>query len=78
MKLDRFINRPVLSTVISVLIVILGIIGLATLPVTQYPDIAPPTVQVRATYTGANSTPFIWSSNGAMTEFNTAVEFAPV
>ena len=49
MKLDRFINRPVLSTVISVLIVILGIIGLATLPVTQYPDIAPPTVQVRAT-----------------------------
>ena len=46
MKLDRFINRPVLSTVISVLIVILGIIGLATLPVTQYPDIAPPTVQV--------------------------------
>ena len=51
MKLDRFINRPVLSTVISVLIVILGIIGLATLPVTQYPDIAPPTVQVRATYT---------------------------
>lgn len=56
MKLDRFINRPVLSTVISVLIVILGIIGLATLPVTQYPDIAPPTVQVRATYTGANST----------------------
>ena len=56
MKLDRFINRPVLSTVISVLIVILGIIGLATLPVTQYPDIAPPTVSVRATYTGANST----------------------
>ena len=40
MKLDRFINRPVLSTVISVLIVILGVIGLATLPVTQYPDIA--------------------------------------
>ena len=56
MKLDRFINRPVLSTVISVLIVILGVIGLATLPITQYPDIAPPTVSVRATYTGANST----------------------
>ena len=56
MKLDRFINRPVLSTVISVLIVILGIIGLATLPITQYPDIAPPTVMVRATYIGANST----------------------
>lgn len=56
MKLDRFINRPVLSTVISILIVILGIIGLATLPITQYPDIAPPTVSVRATYTGANAT----------------------
>ena len=55
MKLDKFINRPVLSTVISILIVILGVIGLATLPVTQYPDIAPPTVSVRAIYTGANA-----------------------
>ena len=55
MKLDRFINRPVLSTVISILIVILGLIGLATLPITQYPDIAPPRVSVRATYQGANA-----------------------
>ncbi len=55
MKLDRFINRPVLSTVISILIVILGLIGLVTLPITQYPDIAPPTVSVRATYQGANA-----------------------
>ena len=55
MKLDRFINRPVLSTVISILIVILGLIGLATLPITQYPDIAPPSVSVRATYQGANA-----------------------
>ena len=55
MKLDRFINRPVLSTVISILIVILGLIGLATLPITQYPDIAPPTVSVLATYQGANA-----------------------
>ncbi len=55
MKLDRFINRPVLSTVISILIVILGVIGLATLPITQYPDIAPPTISVSATYTGANA-----------------------
>ncbi len=55
MRLDKFINRPVLSTVISILLVILGIIGLATLPVTQYPDIAPPTVSVRATYTGASA-----------------------
>ena len=55
MKLDNFINRPVLSMVISILIVILGAIGLATLPITQYPDIAPPTVSVRATYTGASA-----------------------
>ena len=57
MKLDRFINRPVLSTVISILIVILGLIGLATLPITQYPDIAPPTVSVRATYHAVGDTP---------------------
>ncbi|WP_455664827.1 efflux RND transporter permease subunit [Phocaeicola sp.] len=55
MKLDRFINRPVLSTVISIVIVILGVLGLFSLPITQYPDIAPPTVSVRATYTGANA-----------------------
>ena len=55
MKLDNFINRPVLSTVISVFIVILGIVGLLWLPVTQYPDIAPPTIQVSATYMGANA-----------------------
>lgn len=55
MKLDRFINRPVLSTVISIIIVILGVIGMASLPITQYPDIAPPTVSVSATYTGANA-----------------------
>ena len=42
MKLDRFINRPVLSTVISIVVVILGILGLVSLPVSQYPDIAPP------------------------------------
>ena len=55
MKLDRFITRPVLSTVISILIVILGVIGLFTLPISQYPDIAPPTVSVKATYTGASA-----------------------
>ena len=53
--IKHFINRPVLSTVISVIIVILGILGLVTLPVTQYPDIAPPTVSVSANYTGANA-----------------------
>ncbi|MBD5234578.1 MAG: MMPL family transporter [Bacteroidales bacterium] len=55
MKLDTFINRPVLSTVISIFIVLLGLIGLASLPVTQYPDIAPPTISVTTTYTGANA-----------------------
>ena len=55
MKLDRFINRPVLSTVISIVIVILGVLGLLSLPISQYPDIAPPTVRVNATYQGANA-----------------------
>ena len=55
MKLDKFINRPVLSTVISVVVVILGILGLVSLPVSQYPDIAPPTIRVSTTYTGANA-----------------------
>lgn len=55
MKLDTFINRPVLSTVISIFIVLLGFIGLTSLPVTQYPDIAPPTIEVSTTYTGANA-----------------------
>ncbi|MEC5157563.1 efflux RND transporter permease subunit [Chryseobacterium sp. MP_3.2] len=53
--IKKFINRPVLSTVISILIVIMGILGLISLPVTQYPDIAPPTVRISANYTGANA-----------------------
>lgn len=53
--LRRFIERPVLSTVISILIVILGILGLTSLPVSQYPDIAPPSVVVSASYQGANA-----------------------
>lgn len=55
MNLSRFIERPVLSTVISILIVILGVIGLTSLPITQFPDIAPPTISVRTSYTGANA-----------------------
>ncbi len=55
MKLDTFINRPVLSTVISIFIVLLGIIGLTSLPITQFPDIAPPTISVTTTYSGANA-----------------------
>ena len=53
--LKQFIDRPVLSTVVSIIILILGILGLTTLPVTQYPDIAPPTVRVMANYPGANA-----------------------
>ncbi|WP_343606093.1 efflux RND transporter permease subunit [Fluviicola sp.] len=51
----KFIEKPVLSTVISILIVILGVLGLVAIPVSQYPDIAPPTVQVSASYQGANA-----------------------
>lgn len=51
----KFIERPVLSTVISIIILILGILGIITLPISQYPEIAPPTVQVTASYQGANA-----------------------
>ena len=53
--LKIFIERPVLSTVISVIIVLLGVLGLLSLPIAQYPDISPPTVQVSASYAGANA-----------------------
>lgn len=53
--LQKFIERPVLSTVISILLLLLGIVSLTTLPITQFPDIAPPTVQVTAAYPGANA-----------------------
>ena len=53
--LKTFIERPVLSTVISIIIVILGILGLTALPITQYPDIAPPTISVNASYPGASA-----------------------
>jgi len=55
MTFTNFIKRPVLSTVISIVIVILGIIGLVSLPIEQYPNIAPPTVIVYTTYTGADA-----------------------
>ena len=55
MTLKHFIERPVLASVISIVIVIAGLIGLATLPVEQYPDIAPPTVMVRASYPAASA-----------------------
>ena len=55
MKLKLFIDRPILSCVISVLILMVGLIGLTNLAMEQYPDIAPPTVMVSTTYTGANA-----------------------
>ncbi|MGM9842758.1 MAG: efflux RND transporter permease subunit [Muribaculaceae bacterium] len=55
MTVKTFIDRPILSCVISVVIVLLGILGLSQLPLEQFPDIAPPTVKVSATYTGANA-----------------------
>jgi len=55
MKLKLFIDRPILACSISFLIMILGIIGLVNLPMEQYPDIAPPTIQVSATYPGASA-----------------------
>ncbi len=53
--LKRFIERPVLSTVVSIIITLLGLLSLYTLPITLFPDIAPPTVQVTASYPGANA-----------------------
>lgn len=55
MNIRTFIERPILSAVISIAIVVVGLIGLFTLPVEQYPDIAPPTIQVSTTYFGASA-----------------------
>ena len=74
MKLDRFINRPVLSTVISIVVVILGILGLVSLPVSQYPDIAPPTIRVTTTYTGANAQTILNSVIAPLEEHINGVE----
>ena len=53
--LKKIIRRPVLATVISIILVILGLIGLSRLPLTQFPEIAPPSVQVNAFYPGGNA-----------------------
>lgn len=55
MKIKVFIDRPILAGVISVVILIIGLIGLSQLPIEQFPEIAPPTVSVSASYTGANA-----------------------
>lgn len=53
--IKKIIDRPVFASVISILIVILGLLGLYSLPITQYPDIAPPNVTITANYPGANA-----------------------
>ena len=55
MTLRTFINRPILSSVISIIVIVAGIIGLVNLPVEQYPDIAPPTIMVSTSYPGASA-----------------------
>ncbi|MEG0163106.1 MAG: efflux RND transporter permease subunit, partial [Mucinivorans sp.] len=52
---DKFIKRPVLSTVLSIVIFLIGLLGLASLPITQFPEIAPPMVEVSASYMGASA-----------------------
>lgn len=55
MNTRKFIERPVLSSVISIIIVLGGLLGLAVLPIERYPNIAPPTINVMANYTGASA-----------------------
>jgi len=70
----KFIDRPVLATVISVLLVIVGVLGLAKLPLQQFPDIAPPAVQVRAIYPGANAETILRSVAPSLEESINGVE----
>jgi hydrophobic/amphiphilic exporter-1 (mainly G- bacteria), HAE1 family len=72
--LKKFIDRPVLATVISILLSILGVIGLASLPLTQFPDIAPPAVQVTAVYPGANAETVLRSVAPSLEESINGVE----
>ena len=50
-----FVDRPIAATVLSIVIVLLGLVGLETLPIAQYPEVVPPTIQVTANYPGANA-----------------------
>ena len=74
MNLRTFIERPILSAVISISIVVVGIIGLFTLPVEQYPDIAPPTIQVSTTYFGASAETLLKSVVAPLEEAINGVE----
>jgi HAE1 family hydrophobic/amphiphilic exporter-1 len=71
---NKFINRPVLATVISILLVILGVLGLTKLPLQQFPDIAPPAVQVTALYPGANAETVLRSVAPSLEESINGVE----
>jgi HAE1 family hydrophobic/amphiphilic exporter-1 len=70
----QFIERPVLATVVSILLVILGIVGLTGLPIQMFPDIAPPTVQVKAFYPGANAETILRSVTPPLEEAINGVE----
>ncbi|WP_159467848.1 efflux RND transporter permease subunit [Dyadobacter sp. 3J3] len=70
----KFIDRPVLATVISILLVILGVLGLTNLPLQQFPDIAPPAVQVTALYPGANAETVLRSVAPSLEESINGVE----
>ncbi len=70
----KFIERPVLATVISVLLVILGVLGIRTLPLERFPDIAPPAVQVTALYPGANAETILRSVAPSLEESINGVE----
>ena len=72
--LKKIINRPVLATVVSILLVILGLLGLSKLPLQQFPDIAPPCVVVNAVYPGANAETIIRSVAPSLEEAINGVE----
>ena len=76
MNLRTFIERPVLSAVISITIILMGLIGLTNLPVERYPDIAPPTIQVYTTYYGANAETLLNSVIAPLEEAINGVEEA--
>src|SRR6195952_5128045 len=70
----KFIERPVLATVVSILLVILGVLGLTNLPLERFPDIAPPAVLVTAIYPGANAETILRSVAPSLEESINGVE----
>ena len=74
MKSDFFIDRPVFSTVLSVVIVIVGLLGLVMLPVDQYPRIVPPVVKISASYPGASAQLFSALSGDGVDEAHATLD----